>query len=319
MQLRLFHFLVLFFTLTCGFLSDNPTHAQSAQNSQQQPHSYQAAILDNDTSDIDFAGKSYVLKEGDTHFDVNTVEAMVRNGDMLSHLNRETHINLGTDSRGTWIILPIINKGTNDAWTLSLGSFGTGRFNGLKDIIVHRMGEIQPILDTTNTSTHQTNLPPHLQITVPKNQTSFLILYLKPNIAGLSFVLPKLERPNQNSFFQLFSSWLPIILSFGAFLYFIKLPNDKTSYSDIYTGLVWLGISVQLLLTSNFLYIGQFETELASPLIWIFISLMMMLSLISLENCREQIPTSLFSGTTSLLLIFGLAGIITLRVFLVFF
>ncbi len=309
MRIQPFYILFLMTVLALISLPNTPLHAQTAPAQQ----TYSATLLDNNTVKTTVVGKSYILQKNKTPLDIRAVEDMIRSGEMLNHLNQDTHINLGNDGIGTWIVLPVANNTMRDTWTLRIGSFGTGRFSNLKDVVLYNMNSGQALINTLSPNDKEQNIPNAIQIKIPAQQTSFFILYLKPNIGSFSFASPSFELSNQTNFSELISSWLSILLSFSAFLYFIKNPGTENAKSHLYMAMLWLGTAAQLLLTSHFLRIGSFETELISPLTWIFISLMMIFSLMSIEGCRDKIPASLFNGLTSIFLISGLAGVIMLK------
>ncbi len=286
-----------------------------AQVSPQQNQSgYHAALLDELTISAEFSNKSYIVREEKEPIQLQEMIEKVRQGSVLPYLNHDAYIDMGQSGRGVWIVLPISNKGTQDVWTLDLGSFGKGRFSNFKDIMIYNLTTGKYVVNTQDTDRVSQSLPSSIQITVPSQQTSFYLLYLKPNIGSLLYVHPVLKLPNQMSYSQVISLWLSIVMGFGAFLYFIKTAKDNAARSHLYIAFIWLGVSAQLFVSKNFLYIGGFQTEILSPFVWLFLSLMMTLSLTSIKDCRDKLPISLLGGVVTTFLMCGLAGLIVLEI-----
>lgn len=284
-------------------------HAQKTQ----QPAQYQAIQLTDNQPDYDFEGKVYALSEDNGPLTIQAVEQKVRSGEIISSRVLGTHINLGHQETGTWIVFPIVNNSKKDIWSLDLGTLKDGRFSTLKEVIVYNMNTREYSVNTRDLYERNRNIGDTLMLKVPVNQTNFFILYVKPNLATPNYLKMSLRDPNQSNVLEILSSRLVVLLAFSGFIYFLKTAKDTSSLSDIFLSIICLCISFVLLINSRFIYFSKIDMELAYPAVWIIASQGLMLSFIFVKRNRHELSLSFLGGITSASLITNLVGLVILK------
>lgn len=277
------------------------------------PAQYQAIQLTDTQADYDFEGKIYALKEADDPINIQTIEQMVRNGTIISSAVTDSHISIGHQDKGTWIVFPIVNTSKKDIWSLDLGTLKDGRFSTLKEVILYNMNTQEYLVNTRNPYEKTRNIGDTLTLKAPANQTSFYILYVKPNLTTPNYLKMSLRDPNQSNVFEILSSRLAIILAFSGFIYFLKSAKDNMSLSDIFLSIACLGFSFVLLINSRFLYFSKMDMELGYPAAWIVTSQALMLSFIFVKRNRNEFSLSFLGGIASACLMTNFVGIVILK------
>jgi signal transduction histidine kinase/CheY-like chemotaxis protein/HPt (histidine-containing phosphotransfer) domain-containing protein len=290
-----------------------PLTAHAQTNPAPQSIQYQAIQLTDTEADYDFEGKVYALKETDIPLSLQTIEQMIRSGEIISSRVLGSHISIGHQETGTWIVFPIVNNSKKDSWSLDLGTLTDGRFSTLKEIILYNMNTKEYLINTRNIYEKNRNIGDTLMLKVPANQTSFFILYVKPNLTTPNFIKMSLRDPNQSNVMEILSSRLVILLAFSGFVFFLKSAKDSSSISDIFLSLSCLAFSFVLLINSRFIYFSKMDMELAYPAIWIITSQALMLSFIFVKRNRHELSLSFLGGVTSASLITNLVGLVILK------
>lgn len=285
----------------------------SYADSTQRPASYQASLLNNRTSHINLLNKSYVITDANTPFQIQNIIERIKSGEAISHANNYNHIRLDADGRGVWIILPIVNQSSHDTWALDLGTFSNGRFASLASLSVYNMNTKKYEINTDFLSEKEQSIPSSIHINIPAGQTSFYILHLKAMKGSISFISPSLSIANHQSIADIFSTLLYGLIGIAALLFFLKSSNHNLLKPHFFIGIIWLLASVLVTFPTHFIYIGFSYAEFISPIIWMVMLCMSILSLLSAQQNPEHLPAPLLGGLTSLFLISSIAGIILLN------
>lgn len=274
---------------------------------------YQAIVLKDNLSGIDFKGRSYIVKEDSKTISLQDMVEKVKSGNVIPNMSDSRYIDLGLRNSGTWIVFPVKNISSRDVWNLDLGSLHNGRFAPLKDIVLYNMSKGEFVVNTQAPTDKKQNISPSIALKIASNEINFFILYVKPNLGIPTYLTPSLNTPNNSGVFDIFSRWVIVFLSIGAFIYFLKLAVDTGSLANAVQSLIWLTFSVPIFLCSNFLYIGDWDIELLYPFAWMVATLSLMLNLIIIKESRNELPVSLFSGLASAGFITCLLGIVLLK------
>lgn len=311
-QLSFLSFLVgmTFFCLSIPF----PIHAQTPPTSPATPTTqYQALQLNDTQTQYNFQGKVYAIREGNTPLTIELIEQKIRNGEITSSKVPDSHIKISGQKAGTWIVFPIVNKSKKNIWSLDLGSLKDGRFSTLKDISLYNMNTKEYFVNTRNLYEKSKNIGNTLTLNIPVNQTSFFILYAKPNLMAPTYFKMTLSDPNQSNIADILSSRFIILLAFSGFIYFLKASKDSSSLSDFFISLICLSFSFVLLVNSRFIYFSGMDMELSYPATWIITSQGLMLGFMFVKRNRHELSLSFLGGITSASLITNLVGLVILK------
>jgi len=198
-------------------------------------------------------------------------------------------------------------------WSLSLGNLKDGRFSTLKEILLYNMNTKTYLINTQNSEMYNSKINTSLPLLIPSQQTSFFILYLKPNLGTSTLVSLSLTDLHQNDTSSKAIDWALILISFSAFIYFLKSAKDSLSLSLAFFSVIWLGFSFISVININFLYFSYFDMELIYPALWMIVSQCLMMSFIFVKDNNKDFSLSLLWGITSASFIINLAGIIMLK------
>lgn len=311
MHIKQWSLLGLFWGMVLTTLPFALAHAQTSPTPQ--PVQYQAVQLLDNQPKYDFVGKVYALREGETPLNIQSIEQKIISGEIISSRTLGTHIGIGHQELGTWIVFAVVNNSKKDMWALDLGTLKDGRFSTFKDIVLYNMNTKEYLVNTRSLYEKNRNIGDTLMLKVPTNQTSFFILYVKPNFATPNYLKMSLRDPNESSVIDILSSRLVILLAFSGFIYFLKTAKDTASFSDVFLSIISLGFSIVLLINSRFLYFSKIDMELAYPSIWIVTSQGLMLSFIFVKRNRHELSLSFLGGITSASLITNLVGLVILK------
>lgn len=301
-MITLFSVLSLF---TAPSFAQTPTNAAKAQ--------YQAIQLNDNQTEYDFNDKWYGLKENGTPLSFQTVEKMIANGSLIPGQIPGSFLNIGYSPNATWIVFPIVNNTTQEMWELNLGHLKTGRLSPLKDIILYNMTSKEYVLNARSLFEKNKNIEDNLTFRIPPRQTSFFILYVKPNLSTPTILSPKLQQLNSFNMGDAFVSWVIILLSFSGFVFFLKSAKDNASLSDGFLSLSFLAISTPTLLTENFIFFNQLDLEIIYPIAYTITSQGLMLAFLTIKRGRDELPMSFLGGITSASFIINLVGIVILK------
>ena len=87
-----------------------------------QPVQYQAVQLLDGQTNYDFSDKVYALKEEEAPLNIQTIEQKIISGEIISSRLSGSHINVGHQELGTWIVFAVVNNSKKDMWALDLGT-----------------------------------------------------------------------------------------------------------------------------------------------------------------------------------------------------
>lgn len=313
------HKFSLFLAIMACWLATSLTFGTSSAHAQTSPAQtssavqYQAAVLRDDVPEIDLAGKSYLISEDKTPFTLQDVLIMVKNGDIAPYLATSNTFNIGLGKHGTWLILPIKNSSSKELWEIDLGSVANGRFSSFKDIIAYDMSRNKFLINTKNAKDARRNITPPLILQIGQNETSFFVLYLKPNLGVPTVISPTLKEQNSTGLSEYLLKWLCPLLGISAALYFFKYALDRLSTVAFLQAFIWFIFTIPLSISSAFLYVGSNDLELFFPGAWVLIATATMIGLIKTKDSSTVIPASIAWGLTCASFITGLVGIILLK------
>jgi signal transduction histidine kinase/CheY-like chemotaxis protein/HPt (histidine-containing phosphotransfer) domain-containing protein len=302
--------LVLFLLL---FLSDQAVAQGLSTPAAPQQVNYQGTRLTDQTTSINLSSSIYSFEETEQTTSLQAVKELIQGGSYSLVKNNASTIQVGYQGRGKWIIFPIVNNSTQSIWNLDLGGIGDGKFATYKEITLYNMNSKKVILSTSKKDISAKSVSNTIQIDVPIGETTFFILYLKPNIGIPLFTTLTLQNLQPLSPLDIFKQWFTIILGFSAFIYFFKTALDHRALPHIFLAALWLSFSIPIFLSTNYAYISSWDMELLYPMVWVFSSLMIMLTTLVISDARKSIPTSFLGGITGVFLISGLAGITILK------
>lgn len=301
-------FLIPLFVITAGYAS-----ARAQSSSSPEPIQYQALQLSDKQSVFNLDASTYVFQETSSFLKLSDIEKLIESGKILNFKSTSQHINIGSGDKGTWIIFPIVNKSKREVWSLGFGGLKDGRFSSFKEIMLYNMSLKEYVINTQNSFEREKNIGPSVNLKIPKNSTSFFILYIKPNLTTPNFLKIQLTDSNQKNISDSIFSWVVLLFIFSGFIYVLKSAQENKSLSDLFLSLMWLSLLIGLTINSQYIYFTHFDTDILYPIIWIIISQSLVISFLTIKEGRQELPTSLIGGISSSFLIINLVGIIILK------
>ena len=302
----------LYFAVVWGFAYLN--HSPSlAQNLPETPPQFQAVHLKDTQSNYNFDGSLYVIKETTSAIPLKTIEQMISNGRILAYKSLTSHISIGHQDNGTWIVFPVVNKSKKEIWSLNLGNLKEGRFSTLKEIMLYNMSKKEYFINTRNSLERNKNIGNSITFKIPSDTTNFFILYVKPNLTTPNYLKINLKEGNQSDLSGSFTSWITTLLLFSGFVFALKSAKDNQSLSDLFLSFIWLSFFIAIWINSQFIYFGHFDMDILYPIIWIIVAQSLMISFIAIKESRHELPVSFLGGISCSILIINLVGIITLK------
>ncbi len=295
-------------TLLCLGSVCSPSKAQTSP-----PPQYQAIQLSDQQSHYNFSGKVYVLQENQRNFTIEEIEKKIRDRSFIPLRSTKDYIDIGSQDKGTWIVLPIVNQSQSEIWSLHLGSPKDGRFSVLDNIVVYNMNTKQYDYNSFNTVHKNKTSGNSLTLKIPAYQTSFFILYAKPSLLTPTYLKISLSDIKQDSLSQDITNWLCILLAFSGFVYFLKSAKDRKSLSDLFLSFVWLSFSVGLFIHTPHIYIGSTNSEIVYPLMWIFAAQFLMISFMCVKESQKNLSIVFLGGISSASFIMNLVGVVIIQ------
>lgn len=294
--------------LTLGVVSS--AYAQQATGGAPQ---YASIVLTDYTTKSTIEGRYYVFEDNTLSLSVPKIEAMVRSGEMLKYREDTSHLSMDYKGKAVWMVIPVSNNSSSNAWKMSFGTQFDGRYANLRSFSLYNMNTRSYLYNTDDPNIVAQVIPESITIPVATNTTTFLILYLRSapgalTILNPTFINPKLESP--------FDSWIPwgiTALCLLGFMSMMAIFRITYNHSYIFLSLLW-GLSFfRHMCITNFLHFGLISSDMIIPLSWILSPLLLVGALWTSPGAREDIPSSLIIGASCLFAISGITGLILMH------
>jgi signal transduction histidine kinase/DNA-binding NarL/FixJ family response regulator/HPt (histidine-containing phosphotransfer) domain-containing protein len=303
--------------LLCFFLSIVASTADAQQVATAAPEANSpptltSTILNDQTDQTDFSGRFYVLPDPDMSLGLSKIATMIGQKSLSTYISYDQSINLGLRGTPFWVVIPITNISQTETWHLDLGSSLDGRMGFLDDIAIYNGFSKRIVYDTKSSSSAASSVERNILLHIPRGQGSYVVLRVEGPRGTMTVLNPKIKNPQKIKALDFVSETLlaffPGIV--GLLLLLFSLTIRCVSFSPI--SFAWILLFFHNILLDNFVYVGTVPTEILTPLLWLFIPLLLLGSLWAIPEARSLFPQSLFLGIGSLSFVSSLCGMVML-------
>ncbi|PZP57045.1 MAG: hypothetical protein DI586_01775, partial [Micavibrio aeruginosavorus] len=170
----------------------NPAQAQGKK-----PEVGIAPLILTDQSTVATPGQNslFVLQDAGRKFGFNSIIGMLQSGQIQDSVSTGNIISLGSQGHPYWIIIPVLNTSSQELWTLDFGKTGYGRTGFADKAILYESTSRQTFFNTTVKSELEKTfyISSRIAVSIPKNQTAYLILYIEGREGTLTTIKPSIE------------------------------------------------------------------------------------------------------------------------------
>lgn len=271
-------------------------------------------LTDQSTIAIPSVQSLFVIEDPERKFGFNSIIGMLQSGQMNQAVTSGNVISLGSQGSPYWIVIPILNTSRQELWTLNFGKAGYGRTGFADKAILYESTSRQTFFNTTTKSEIKNAyyLSSRIAVSIPKNQTAYLIMYIEGRKGILTTIKPSIEsstrpqtgigllEPDANTF---------ILIAIAVLIAGFLTSRDK---SLIALALMWTSLYGYEIFLDHFFLIDHFFGRIITPVFRLVFPILLFVSLWLNAEARAKYPPSLFIGIGLLFAVSSLLGMLLL-------